>query len=684
MSLSTLGTQLELPTFDNHNLMPSHSLRDVFHQIYYHLYSNSNLPRAERLAAEVTRLLFCKIYDESHNTIREFRYEESEDATAVLTRIKSLFSRVRREYPDVFESRETIHLDPRSVVYVVDQLQNYSLLQTDKDSIGDAFEAFMGRGLRGEKGQFFTPRTVVRMMIGVLDPQVGEKILDPACGSGGFLSVALEHLWKQIEECKEKETLTPVQARELKSRIASQDLIGIDKEADMVKLARAYMVIVGDGHGGIFQADSLAKSTWSDQLLDRVSEQTFDVAVTNPPFGARIPITNRAVLAQYDLGHIWTFRKRLNKWMPTAKVAARQDPQILFLERCVRMLRPGGRLGIVLPEGVCGNRKTGYVLDYLRSQGNITGIVDCTRILFQPYTDTKTNVLFFRKSDVSDDGKPQPVFLAVVRRCGHDRRGRPVVQEDGTLDDEFPQVVSNFHASPRGETRLGFCRQPDSLEPYYLVPRYYTPEIERHAYEFQQSRGYNLVSIQELVQEGVIEIRKGHEVGSEAYGTGDIPFVRTSDIANWEIAADPTRSISEKIYEEYRRKQGLQEGDILFVSEGRYRIGRACILTPRDTKIVVQSHVKIIRVKRWEVLNPYVLLYLLKTPFVQEQIEAKTFIQSTIATIGPRINELILPIPNKPDILRDIENKIKRIVVGRAELLAEAQQIDRMYKSGCL
>lgn len=569
-------------------------------------------------------------------------------------------------------------------MYVVDRLQDYSLLQTDKDSVGDAFEAFMGRGLRGEKGQFFTPRTVVRMMIGILNPRIGEKVLDPACGSGGFLSVALEHLWAQVEQREKRGELTLDQAKKLKLHIASHDLVGIDKEADLARLAKAYMAIVGDGHGGIFQADSLDKSTWSDQLLERVYEQSFDVAVTNPPFGARIPITNKSVLAQYDLGHTWTYHKRLNKWTLTRKVAGRQDPQVLFLELCIRVLRPGGRLGIVLPEGVFGNRGTGYVLDYLRSQGNIIGIVDCTRILFQPYTDTKTNVLFFEKSSASESEETQPVFLAVVRRCGHDRRGRPVVREDGTLDDEFPQVVSSFYASPRGETRLGFWRQMDSLKPYYLVPRYYTPEIERQAYEFQQSGEYNLISIRKLIGEDVIEIRKGHEVGSEAYGTGDIPFVRTSDIANWEIAADPTKSVSEEIYEVYRRKQRLQEGDILFVSEGRYRIGRACILTTRNMKLVVQSHVRIIRVKKREILNPYVLLYLLKTPFVQEQIEAKTFIQSTIATIGPRLKELLLPVPNNPAVCRDIEERIKRIVVGRAELLAEAQQIDGLYQSGYL
>ena len=147
MSFQVSATQLELPSFDDHNLVSSHSLRDVFRQIYYHLYSNSNLPRAERLAAEVTRLLFCKIYDESHNAVRQFRYEEGEDATTVLARIESLFSQVQDEYLDVFGNHETIHLDPLSVTYVVDKLQNYSLLQTDKDSIGDAFEAFIGRGL---------------------------------------------------------------------------------------------------------------------------------------------------------------------------------------------------------------------------------------------------------------------------------------------------------------------------------------------------------------------------------------------------------------------------------------------------------------------------------------------------------------------------------------------------------
>jgi type I restriction enzyme M protein len=254
-----------------------------------------------------------------------------------------------------------------------------------------------------------------------------------------------------------------------------------------------------------------------------------------------------------------------------------------------------------------------------------------------------------------------------------------LTKPDGSLDDEFPLVAQNFSAPVRNQTRLGFWRTPDQLQPYYLIPRYYDPEIAQQLREFQQSGKYALKTIGELIDEGGLSIAKGHEIGSEAYGTGDVPFIRTSDIANWEITHDPTKSVSEEVYREYSQKQRLQAGDILFVNDGRYRIGNVCILTDYDTRIVIQSHFRVLRVLKEAVLSPYLLLYLLKTPFVRWQIQSKTFIQSTIATIGPRLRELVLPIPRDAEVRREIETKIERIVKGRAELLKEGQELDNLF-----
>ena len=193
----------------------------------------------------MTRLIFCKIYDEMHHyKDLKFKAGAEEPDKKVAERIKDLFEKVKKEYQDVFEKDERLLLDDKSIAYVVSQLQNYSLLRTDKDAVGDAFEVFIGPALRGEKGQFFTPRNVVRLCVELLDPKPNEKIIDPACGSGGFLIVALEYVWKKVEQ--KYKHLSKEKIGALKSEIASRNFYGIDKEFDLAKVSKAYMAIVGD------------------------------------------------------------------------------------------------------------------------------------------------------------------------------------------------------------------------------------------------------------------------------------------------------------------------------------------------------------------------------------------------------------------------------------------------------
>ncbi len=180
--------------------------------------------------------------------------------------------------------------DP-SLAYVVQELQGYILAEAERDAIGEAFQAILGPGLRGEKGQFFTPRNVVKMCVDMLDPRSGERVIDPACGSGGFLVEVLAHLNK-------KESANGV------ARPLSGSLHGIDKERDLVKLCRAYMAVSG-GQASVFCADSLDPASWPRAMQEAVADESYDVVLTNPPFGAKIFIDDEAVLRRYALGHAW-------------------------------------------------------------------------------------------------------------------------------------------------------------------------------------------------------------------------------------------------------------------------------------------------------------------------------------------------------------------------------------------
>jgi type I restriction enzyme M protein len=368
----------------------------------------------------------------------------------------------------------------------------------------------------------------------------------------------------------------------------------------------------------------------------------YDVVLTNPPFGSKIGLKDPATLQNFAFGHLWAQHKTTGKWVQTDALSGDQDPQILFLELCVKALRPEGRMGIVLPEGVFGNKQTSYVWDWLESQGEIFALLDCPRTTFQPGTDTKTNVLFFRKSlDHIHVSALPATRVAVALHCGHDRRGRSHLANGKPQTDDFAPIATAFHDPKQSREHWRTAKLRGER---YLVPRYYFGRDEVLPGEHEIANGARFATLGELVKEKTIRIRNGHEIGSQAYGTGEIPFVRTSDLSNFEISADPTKSVSEQVYEEFGPQQNLKAGDILMVVDGRYRIGTTALLTDHNVRCLVQSHLRIISALKPKTLDPYELLYALNLPTVKLRVRSLVFIQSTLGTLGSRILELRIPI----------------------------------------
>ena len=361
-SIPRYGQRIEdIGLFKRRDLKVPSDLKAVFRDLRNHLAGNvTGITRDEALAQQIINLLFCKIYDEINtgaNDVVTFRSGIDEPTREVRKRILALFDdKVKEDFNDVFDKTDAITIDAESLVYVVGELENYCITEAPRDAVGDAFEVFIGPALRGGEGQFFTPRNVVRMMIDILDPEPGEMILDPACGSGGFLIMALEHVWKKLEAQAKAKGWSPVQLDRKKRDIASKCFRGIDKDSFLAKVTKAYMAIIGDGRGGVFCENSLLPpNDWHHATRDSIKIGSFNVVLTNPPFGTKIPIKGERVLAQYELGYKWKKDKKTGKVEKTNTLHEDQPPQILFLERCLQFLKPGGRLGIVLPESCLWN-----------------------------------------------------------------------------------------------------------------------------------------------------------------------------------------------------------------------------------------------------------------------------------------------------------------------------------------
>jgi type I restriction enzyme M protein len=380
-----------------------------------------------------------------------FRAGVDEEPSEVKERVVKLFEHVKRRYTDVIEVSDSILLDAASVSHIVGALQLYALTECERDAVGEAFETFIGPSLKGPQGQFFTPRNVVKMVVDMVDPKPEEKLIDPACGSGGFLVEALRHVWRQVEQQGADLGWPEDEIRSEKQKVAIDKFRGVDKDAFLSKVAKAYMAILGDGRGGVFCENSLdLPKNWSRKAKESAQLGSFDVVITNPPFGKKLAIEGEDILKTFELGHSWKADKA--GVFQKEGLLDKQPPQILFIERCLDLLRDGGRMGIVLLESTFGMPKYRYVVDYITKRAKILAIVTLPEDLFQPFTHAKTCVVVLEKTVSSE---PHDIFMCDVKWCGHDSRGNPTwtVDTNGNkiILDEVSQVAELFKQGKPGK-----------------------------------------------------------------------------------------------------------------------------------------------------------------------------------------------------------------------------------------
>lgn len=434
-NIPKFGERLEdIGAIKRGDLIVTHNLKSTFKAIRNYLAANAiGATRDEVLAQQLINLIFCKIYDEkytSKDNIVRFRVGINETSGDVRTRIEKLFSDVKTKYKEVFTKEDVISLDDNSVAYIVGEMQNYCLIDAERDVLADAFETFIDHALKGGQGQFFTPRNVVKMMVEILDPDDDDMVIDPACGSGGFIIESLRYIWNKIVNRYREMGWSDMEILEEKIDVANKCIRGIDKDYFLSKIAKAYMAIMGDGKGGVFCEDSLERpENWNDKTRQKIHMGDFSVVLTNPPFGSKIPVTGEDKLKQYELAHKWKNKKGTNDW-EKMKLAEKEAPQILFIERCYQLLKYGGRMAIVLPDGIYGNESLGYVRKWIMNKFRLVAVIDIPLETFMPNTGTKTSILIVQKLRKEEIPADYPIFMCVAETCGHDRRGNVIEDDD--------------------------------------------------------------------------------------------------------------------------------------------------------------------------------------------------------------------------------------------------------------
>lgn len=461
MAEESVGTK-EVVSDAHTRIADNEMLKITFRRCHNFIHGNEGMPK-DAAFWQFLYLIFCKMHDESLRPRQRQAWQrrfwagpkeqfETQGQKAIRKRVEDLFTEVKKRYKNIFRGNEEITLSDRALAFIVSELAKYDFTRTDVDAKGVAYQELVGVNLRGDRGQYFTPRGVVKLVIQMLDPKESETLLDPACGTGGFLVATLAHMLakfrkEQNTQVGNEDTTEFLTVHERLKEYAGVNMFGADFDPFLIRAAQMNMVLAGDGRGHIYNINSLEFPLGHLSDLTTAKKEiplsSVDIIATNPPFGSDIPITDKHILDQYELAFNWEqdgeggFR---NSGMPKGSVA----PEILFIERCIKWLKPGtGRMGIVLPDGVLGNPAAEYIRWWIMRETRVLASVDLPVEAFiaEANVNILTTLLFLRRKSEEEKrvealrgAEEYPVFMAVADKVGFDRRGNKLYKR--TADGE--------------------------------------------------------------------------------------------------------------------------------------------------------------------------------------------------------------------------------------------------------
>lgn len=421
------------------------SLKDLILEMEDEVLANAGVDVFE----EVFKLIFTKLYDEmesGRNAKRalEFRNYGDTDNDLKLV-IQGLFDKAKTKWQGVFADEAKLQLTPSHLAICVSSLQDVKLFNSNLDVVDEAFEYLINQSSKGEKGQYFTPRYVIDMCVKMMNPKEEETIIDTAAGSCGFPVHSIFHVWKNIledEGLPQSHLFTAEKKPPRCEDYVKEKVFAIDFDEKAVRVARCLNLIAGDGQSNVLHLNTLDYERWPDKTdededwrdtygdgwkklkkLRATKDQNrnfgFDVLMANPPFAGDIKETR--IISRYDLGK-----------NAAGKYQTKVGRDILFIERNLDFLKPGGRMAVVLPQGRFNNSSDKYIRDYLAERCRILAVVGLHGNVFKPHTGTKTSVLFVQKWDdkLCPKKDDYPIFFATMQQPSKDNSGDKIYEKD--------------------------------------------------------------------------------------------------------------------------------------------------------------------------------------------------------------------------------------------------------------
>lgn len=638
---------------------------------------DGNVTRREEQLDQLCNLILLKLDSDKQGKIdpsKEVYFRPFATAEGTSEHIKRRFESFIEVYPDIFVSKtdQEIRFDDSTIHNVAERISKFNFIDISADTVSIAFQVLRSAALKQEEGQYFTPKQVIQAAVKLMDISLDDIIIDPACGTGGFLIQCLIELKNRYPH-KEQEI----------SRWAQLRLFGIDKDAIGIKLTKAIMQILGDGSAHCVRGDSVLTHLWDTKyphlLTNSFKNGRFTKIFTNPPFGAPLKIkysdAKKSGLSIVDY------------------VEAGKDIELglLMFNRCYDLLQNGGRMCIVLPETYFFSPSYKYVRSWVEERMKPICVANIPMDAFQGFCRAKTNLYVFEKLNPKKtnlDLENDTVVFIDSQTCGIYKNGsdRYVVDSKGNrteeIDNQLLKDVEKYISGNRSEFKTVPLK--DTITRDVLVPRYYDELFEKPFDVLMERENFEYVTIKELCDQKILSVSNGHGSPSNDLRNGTIPYVKVSDIRNMRININPTNLIpielAKRFWKTKEAKSNLQAWDLISPSRASSNIGEFAILVPGEEQIVLTKEVFVFRVNS-NVLgySPFYLLWALCLSEVRNQWSRITLMQTNREDVGGRYKEIRIPKPKSKGWADEVSKAFRDYFEGLAnakKVFAESTKSD--------
>lgn len=548
------------------------TFRNILKQCHNTIRNNDGYDPTEAFD-EMSKILFCKMYEEKnnpqHNRFISNIFEKTMNGLGVNIIQKIYEETIKHpKYSELFPENDKIKLKDRTIRKIVELFENYDLSLTAFDVKGEAFEYFLSTTFTGGLGEYFTPRNVVELMIDIINPKIGEKIVDPFCGTGGFLIYAFDVINEKIR----LQDFSDEEKEKWQEELSNRSLFGTDWKERTIQACKMNMIVHGDGHTGIHLGHGLI------DIPEIIDDNMFNICLTNPPFGSTE--NDKKILEKFDLG----------------KGREAQEREVLAIERTIRLVKPSnGRVGIVIVEGIFNTKKYDYVRDYIKQHTWINAIISLNYETFSGYgAKATTSLLFFTKKKKPDEGKQKDIFMAVCENTGYSSSGLEIP------GNELPEILLNYRKFINEGKRdfsnnrvfiLPSSKLKDRLDPQHYMSQIKKGKInlnevintkeqlqsefkdmEKIFHELFKSKLINLENIADWDEVRIDNLVDEYRVSETLKSNQDYTLVGVSGNALGSFIKDTKKGRGIKAKKLFRTKQGCLIYNRLFAHKGSFAI----------------------------------------------------------------------------------------------------------------